>query len=97
MSRAVPALTPAVVTDDEQLAAAVDAFLDADATDREHRQKIGKLQTELRRRVDDETWMVFLELDDAIGARLADVTAAITGWAFVEGQLDVGRRERGGS
>jgi hypothetical protein len=86
-----PRLSPTVVTDDTLLARAIDEVIQADDEDQRHCLGIQKVQTELRARVDDETWKVFLRLDAATNARLADLTVTITTWAFVQGQLDAGK------
>lgn len=86
-----PILTPKVVTSDQALAIAVDAVIQADATDQGHLREIGRLQAELRAHVDEDAWHLFLQLDEAIGARLADLSVTLTCWAFVEGQWDGGR------
>jgi hypothetical protein len=86
-----PRLTPSVVTNDARLGAAIDAVIPGDDEDREHRNRIGKLQAELRACASDEAWAVFLKLDAEVGARLADLSVTLTTWAFVQGQFDAGK------
>lgn len=86
-----PKLTPSVVTNDARLGAAIDEMIHSDDEDRAHRETIAKLQADLRRQVTDEAWQLYLGLDAAVGARIADLSVTITAWAFVEGQLDAGK------
>jgi hypothetical protein len=63
-------LNPKIVTDDEQLALAIDEYLKSDITHHAHREKIHALEDELRRRMDGEAWKFFLTLDEADAARM---------------------------
>jgi hypothetical protein len=91
-----PRLTPKIVTNDALLGAAIDAEVQDDATDKEHRERIVELQAELREHLDDDGWNVFLRLDAEVGARISDLSVTLAVWAFVEGQRDAGRSQGGG-
>ena len=81
-----PKLTPAIVEDDDDLAEVVDAFVHADAEDRAHLQEIIYSQELLRQGADPDIWESFLQLDERIGARVADLIVVIARWAFEEGR-----------
>ncbi len=92
-------LNPAIIADDRQLAALVDEFIQSDPTDRAHRDTVVVLQAHLREHVADDVWPVFLKLDEAVTARLADLSLAVARWAYLEGLSYGGgtiRAERGG-
>jgi hypothetical protein len=90
-----PQLSPKIVTDDALLAATIDEFLGGDGQNQVHRTKILALEEELRALVDDDTWRIFLRLDDADAARTRDMSIALVQWAFLEG-LRYGGGLRGG-
>ena len=77
-----PSLTPEVVDDDEALAEAVDAFIAADPEARERLREIADLQECIRQTVDADTWRLFLQVEDGMSARLADLAVNIARWAF---------------
>jgi hypothetical protein len=82
----LPLLNPAIIVDDALLAAVVDEFIHSDIADRDHREAIKALQTQLRSQVDDEqAWQLFLKLDETVTSRLADLSLAVARWAYLEG------------
>lgn len=81
-----PVLTAAVVDDEEQLAAAVDAFNVANADDRVQRAELLERQAELHLVLDAKEWQMFLAVEEASTARLADLTVSIARWAFRQGR-----------
>ncbi len=52
-------LTPSIVANDAQLAAAIDEVIQADAVDRAHWEEIARLQAELHGHLGDEEWGVY--------------------------------------
>jgi hypothetical protein len=88
-------LNPAIVTDDARLAAVVDEFIRADATDREHCKAIAELQARLRDRVTGRLWGGFLRIDEKVAARIADLSLALVRWAYMEGFRYCGGANRG--
>jgi hypothetical protein len=90
-----PKLNPKIVTDNTLLAAAIAEFLGSDDATKEHRRSILKLEAELRARVSDKAWQVFLRLDEADAARMSDLSIALVQWAFLEGLRCGGGRSGG--
>jgi hypothetical protein len=78
-------LNPAIIVDDALLAAVVDGFIESDPTDRAHRETIALVQAQLREQIADHAWKVFLQIDETVTARFADLTLSIARWAFLEG------------
>jgi hypothetical protein len=80
-----PRLSPKIVADDVLLAATINEFVGSDDASKDHRRKILKLEEELRAHVGEDAWQVFLNLDAADAARMADMAVALVQWAFTEG------------
>ena len=84
-SHQTPTLTPEIVADDGQLAAAVDELLRTDPGLAKLQAKVVQAQARLRAVLDDEGWAAYLGVDDAVGERLAEAVIVIARWAFYEG------------
>ena len=82
----VPVLDPELVADDDDLALAVDAFIQASPEARARQGEIALLHDELRQAVDIEAWRIVMRLDELTNARLADITVEIARFAFSEGR-----------
>ena len=81
-----PALSPAIIADDEALAEAVDAFVANDGEATERLREIAAMQDALRAAVDTDVWQLVLRIDDMIVERWADLSVGIARLAFAAGQ-----------
>lgn len=77
MTRARPCLTPAVLADRTALGEALDALLQADPTWRRQTRAVREAQEKLRAVLDDEQWVVYLDVEAATNARLTDAMITI--------------------
>ena len=82
----LPALTPEIVADDVDLAAAVDRFMFENVAARDQQVEILHRQEVLQIMLDPDAWQAALQLEEATTARWADLAVEIARWAFQEGQ-----------
>jgi hypothetical protein len=79
-----PPLTPEILDDPDALGQAIDeatATRSADA----HSRRIRRFQEELRACVNDEVWMLFLHVEQAMNHRAGEEFERLVRWAFAEG------------
>ena len=93
-SHSAPTLTPEIVADDGQLAAAVDELLRTDPDLAKLQAGVIAAQARLRAVLDDAEWAAYLGVDEAVGERLAEAVIVIARWAFDEGIRHAVRRPR---
>lgn len=79
-----PPLTPEILNDPDALGAAIDEAT-ATRTIGELSHRIRRFQEELRACVDDETWMLFLHIEQAMNHRAGEEFERLVRWAFAEG------------
>ncbi len=79
-------LTPDSVEDEEQLAAAVDAFIESDPDARETLAEIANLHGVLHEVIDAHWWPIFHRAEELATARWADLAVGLVRWAFNEGR-----------
>jgi hypothetical protein len=81
-----PTLTSDIVADEDKLSEAIERLLLADRRQRLYRSEITRRQAELRALVDDGAWAAYLEVEQAVNARLADALVKVARWAFAQGR-----------
>jgi hypothetical protein len=91
-----PRLCVSDFDDADQLAAKIDVILRADTELRKWGRRIRNLQDELRDAVGNDSFGVYLRLEEEVIARGVRAIDVVTAWAFREGmrvgQPDTGRR-----
>jgi hypothetical protein len=84
-----PRLHPADLADNRVHAAVDGLFIDS-AEYAKHTRKILAAQDKLQQLASDDAWIAYLEIEQAVNARVSMMVALIARWAFNEG-----RRHRG--
>jgi hypothetical protein len=82
----LPALDPAIVSEDDLLSMAVDDFIGQDPEARERLAWITAEQEILRQACESDIWTLILRVDELAVTRWAELSVTIARWAFVEGQ-----------
>lgn len=82
----LPALTPEIVEDEEQLGVAVDAVILADPEARRRSAEIATHCEWLKAAVDDGAWKLILEIEARDNERFGELVLVIATWSFNEGR-----------
>jgi hypothetical protein len=90
----MPALTAAVVKDDEALGDAIDKVILSAPTSRKLTKKVLRAQARLQRAVDEQAWRQYLRLEEAVNDRIVFEGRLLVRWAFREGLRHRSRRRR---
>ncbi len=81
----LPVLTLAVVDDEQDLAEAVDAVIQADPVARERAAEIVEAMRGLQNAADPGVWKLVLDVEARKNERVSDLTLVLVRWAFNDG------------
>lgn len=85
-SRSLPRLDARVLKQPGALSIVLGQIVEGDPRHKRRRQRILRLQKQLRDLVSDEAWRTYLRLEEACASRLGEATELVAVWAFHQGR-----------